>query len=142
MTINVLPCRSPLCANGLLSGEWVGDRWLNLYEIMLMDLPDERTGVSTVQFYVKELGRQGLDVAGFHFHWSGAPGVLAIHRQNIGMDPMEFSERTLDALNAALSNLKQVQHGGHRAGVQGGDPNMDGEGDDWGHDNRHRRRQL
>lgn len=109
MRINGRPCRSPLCANALLSGEWTEGAWMNLYEIMLEDLPDPRTGVSTVQYYLNALRNAGLDVAGVHFHWTGAPGVLAIHHQKTGMEPQEFTRRTLQALTAALKNAQRVK---------------------------------
>lgn len=109
MRINGVPCYNPLCANALLSGELRDGTWVNLYEIMLPDIADASTGVSTVQYYVNLLHDNGLDVAGFHFHWTGAPGHLAIHHQKLNMDPEEFTQRTLAALLPALSNLERVQ---------------------------------
>lgn len=111
MSINGLVSNSPLANNALYSSECTGNKFLNMYEIMLPDIPGTNGSPSTVQIYTRELARQGLDVAGVHFHWWGsnvAPGntlVAAIHHQNIGMTPMEFSQRTLNALEVAMRAL-------------------------------------
>lgn len=106
MTINGLPTNSPLGNNALFSSEVSQGKWLNLYEIMLPDIPGSGGQPSLCQKYVNALQRGGIDVAGNHYHWTGARMLgqfpLAIHSQAIGMDPVEFSNKQIGALRYAL----------------------------------------
>ena len=118
LMINGLASRSPLANNALYSSEVSGGKYLNLYEIMLPDIPGSNGEPSTTQRYVNAMARQGIDVAGNHYHWTGARmGVgpasyfaTAIHTQQVGMDPIEFTRRTILGLNAALGNMVDVRH--------------------------------
>lgn len=118
MKINGLPSKSPLANNALYSAECSRDKYLNLYEIMLPDIPGEDGEPSTAEFYVNQLGQQGLSVSGVHFHWWGSyifdaagnridRGVTAVHHQMVGMDPITFSQKTITALKAALQLIDQ-----------------------------------
>jgi hypothetical protein len=118
LKINGLPSKSPLSNNALYSAECTQGKYLNLYEIMLPDIPGENGEDSTAQFYVNQLSAQGLSVAGVHFHWWGSNvfdqngnridrGVTAVHHQNVGMHPIEFSQRTITALKPALQLIDQ-----------------------------------
>jgi hypothetical protein len=57
---------------------------------------------------------QDLDVAGVHFHWTGSfvfPNdhlVVAIHHQTTScMDPVVFSQKTINALLLALKVIQE-----------------------------------
>ena len=108
LLINGLPSMSPLAEYALYSAECSNGRFINLYEVMLPELPGSNGTRSTTSIYVDALGRQGLQVAGFHFHWLGFKtlitdaGLHAIHSQSEDLDPLEFSRRTIEALKEAL----------------------------------------
>lgn len=107
LTINGLPSRSPLSNNALGSAEVSNGRWLNLYEIMLPDVPGSNGDPSSAQRYANALMRTGIDVHGNHYHWSGARAMgqfpLAIHSVAVGMDPVEFAQKQLAAMKFALT---------------------------------------
>jgi len=103
LKINGLSSRSPLSNNALFSSECSEGKFINLYEIMLPDTPGSQGQESSSQFYVRKLAEQGLSVAGVHFHWWGTGGVAAIHHQmTTEMAPMEFSRRTIAALQETM----------------------------------------
>jgi len=116
MSINGQPSRSPLANYALYSAECSQNLYLNLYEVMIPDIPGRHGNYSTAEFYVNRLRDLGLDVAGVHFHWWGQHvldcdrGVIAIHHQKSGMHPLEFSRRTIAALEA-VGNLLQEREG-------------------------------
>lgn len=113
MKINGLTSRSPLANNALYSFECSRDKFINLYEIMIPDLPGRRGEKSTAQIYINALRDNGLDVAGVHFHWWGSQvfpqdrGVWAIHHQKVGMDPDEFSKRTIAAIKEVTRSIEE-----------------------------------
>lgn len=106
MRINGLISRSPLANNALFSSEISGGKYLNLYEIMIPDIPGVNGNPSSAERYVATLRDNGLDIAGVHFHWFGSTvvpndkGVTAVHHQKIGMDPREFIRRTALAIKS------------------------------------------
>lgn len=106
MKINGLRALSPLANNALFSSELSDGKWLNLYEIMLPDIPGTNGAPSSTQRYINAMQKLGIDVAGVHFHWTGSQMLnyfpLAIHSQNIGMHPIEFSQKQLQALQMAM----------------------------------------
>ena len=108
LVINGLPSLSPLANNALYSAEVSRGKWLNLYEIMLPDIPGSNGEPSTTQKYINAMQRQMVDVASSHYHWTGARMVgyfaTAIHTQQVGMDPIEFTRRTIAGLSAALGS--------------------------------------
>ena len=121
--INGLPSKSPLSNNALYSFECSQGHYLNLYEIMLPDIPGRDGEDSTVEIYVKLLYKYGLSVAGVHFHWwgqnlvRGNTLISAIHHQAIDMDPKEFSRKTIKALKKTMEVIDRRSghsgHGGH-----------------------------
>lgn len=106
LMINGLPSNSPLANNALYSCEVSRGKFLNLYEIMLPDIPGVNGDPSTTQRYINAMARQMVDVASSHYHWTGARMAgyfaTAIHTQQIGMDPIEFTQRTITGLQAAM----------------------------------------
>jgi hypothetical protein len=108
LKINGLPSHSPLANNALYSSELSNGIYLNLYEIMIPDIPGTNGQPSSAERYVAALRDNGLNVAGVHFHWFGATlgggdrGVIAIHHQGEGMNPIEFTRRTINALRTVM----------------------------------------
>ncbi|CAH6418637.1 Hypothetical protein POVN_LOCUS356 [uncultured virus] len=111
MSINGLQCNSPLCNNALYSAEVADGHWLNLYEIMIPDIPGRNGEPSTGDIYVNLLQEMGLEVDGNHYHWKGAyvmpqaTGILAVHHKGINIDPFEFSARTIRAIQEAADMI-------------------------------------
>jgi virulence-associated protein VapD len=111
MRINGLESKSPLSNNALYSFESIAGKFVNLYEIMVPDLPGRDGQKSTGQIYLNALRDNGLDVAGVHFHWTGGSVfkndkmVLAVHHQKIDMDPKDFSRRTIKAQQTVMSYI-------------------------------------
>ena len=111
MTINGLPTLSPLGNNALGSMEMSNGRWLLLYETMLPDVAGGDGMPSSVQRYVDALQRQGVQVAGNHYHWSGGKMMghfpLAIHSQSTAnLDPAQFTHAHLQAFQEFLASLR------------------------------------
>jgi hypothetical protein len=103
LKINGLESNSALANNALFSTECVDNKFLNLYETMLPDVNSNTQGnTSSVEDYVENLSKEGLNAAGVHFHWFGTSpaSVVAVHHQNVGMNPIEFANKTIQALNA------------------------------------------
>jgi hypothetical protein len=67
LSIDGLMSNSPLANNARYSTECINGHYLNLYEIMLPDIPGADGNVSTGEMYVNALGDNGLNVAGVHF---------------------------------------------------------------------------
>jgi len=106
LKINGLTSLSPLSNNALFSSECSEGKYLNLYEIMIPDQPGVNGLPSTGQIYTRSLWQSGVNVAGNHYHWNGQePSMLAIHSQNIGMHPLQFSQSHIKALNEIMPLL-------------------------------------
>ena len=104
LKINGLPSKSFLANNALYSAEISEGIVLNLYEIMIEDIPGVLGGESTAQAYIRMLSERGLQVSGVHFHWFGTDRrVAAIHHQNVGLCPLTFSKLTIEALKGTLA---------------------------------------
>ena len=109
LKINGLESSSPLANAALFSTECTGGKSLNLYEMMLPEGHSPTPGApSAAEAYAKELNNSGINVAGTHWHWWAAdPYVHAIHHQNVGMDPVQFANKTTKAL---FNYRKRAQH--------------------------------
>ncbi|HSX22274.1 MAG TPA: hypothetical protein VLE97_05815 [Gaiellaceae bacterium] len=108
MTINGIPSNSPLANNALYSTELAPGGWLNLYEIMVPDVPGKNGAPSLGTRYKNALQSLGVDVDGDHFHWAGGEMqgkfARAIHSRNFGMHPADFTQRQLQAFMAAFGH--------------------------------------
>jgi len=86
---------------------------LNLYEVMIPDIPGEKGNESTSEFYVRRLWELGLHVSGVHFHWWGSTVfdndhlVAAVHHQSTTLSLEDFSNRTIQALNEVMALLEE-----------------------------------
>ena len=112
LNIDGLASKSPLSNNALYTSERSEGKYINLYEVLVPDIPGVKGAPSTSQIYIDTLAREGLNVSAVHFHWTGSTvfpedlGVVAIHHYNIGMTPVDFSNRTIRALVAAATAIK------------------------------------
>ena len=107
MKINGLVSNSPLANNALFSFEKIGGQWLNLYEIMIPDTPNGPGQPSAAEVYATALVKNGLNSGVSHFHWwASEPYMAAIHHQNVGMDPVDFVNKTVNALLAAKPYMR------------------------------------
>lgn len=105
-TINGLPIRSPLASYALYSAEVSKGQWVNLYEIMLPDIPGKCGCKSSTEVYVEALVKLGISVEGDHYHWKGmCPYSFAIHSKAIGMDPCTFTKKQIAALKATIEYI-------------------------------------
>ena len=76
---------------------------------MLPDIPGKKGQKSTVQYYIDRLEKLGISVSASHYHWTGVgdPFMLAIHSYSQKLSPLDFTQRTLKALNETLRLIKQ-----------------------------------
>lgn len=106
LTINGLPSQSPLANNALLSAEITQNTFLNLYEIMIPDIPGTMGAPSSGEIYTEFLWRNGIRVEGDHYHWKGSRMMgyfpLAIHSEAVGMHPLAFARIQAAALREAF----------------------------------------
>lgn len=111
LKINGLESKSPLANAALFSTECSGGKFINLYEMMLPEGLAKAPGKkSNAELYAEELNKRGINVAGAHWHWwASDPYVAAIHHQNIGMNPVNFSNQTVNALD----NYQNRMHSGN-----------------------------
>lgn len=119
MKINGLPSKSALANNALYSFECSEGVYVNLYEIMLPDIPGQHGEPSTVEYYTKLLNKYGLSVSSSHYHWWGsfvlpeATLIAAVHHQttNNEITPLEFSRRTIQALKKTIKLIEERSGG-------------------------------
>lgn len=104
MSINGLKSRSPLANNALFSTEVADGKFLNLYEVMLPDIPGKNGKKSTVQYYIDLLSSENISISASHYHWTGvgAPFMLAIHSYSSDMNPECFVKKTSYAIRKTL----------------------------------------
>lgn len=106
MTINGVRSNSALANNALYSAEMTPYGFLNLYETMLPDIAGKDGKPSLGSLYKNALQAQGIEVDGDHFHWAGGEMMghfaRAIHSKSIGMSPIDFTQRQLQAFMAAF----------------------------------------
>jgi hypothetical protein len=105
LKINGLESKSPLANAALFSSECSNGKFLNLFEIMLESgLPAMGSGEkSNAELYADELNRRQVGTNVSHFHWWGSdPAVIAQHTQNVGMNPVDFT----DNIQQSLTNYK------------------------------------
>jgi hypothetical protein len=120
LKINGLASKSILANNALYSVECSENKFLNLYEITIPDIPGCDGRLSTAEIYIIELASQGLSVSGVNFRWLGAyiydenreidRGVVSVYHQAIGMNPLEFSRKTIKALENTLEVIEKRTH--------------------------------
>jgi hypothetical protein len=111
LKINCVPSTSFLANYASYSVEFSKGKYVNIYQISLPDIPGHPGERSTVQVYVNHLSRQGLEVATTNIDFLGGSkflndhGVIKIQHYAIGLDPIEFTKRTLHALQQAFAAI-------------------------------------
>lgn len=107
--INGLVSKSPIMNNALFSTEVSDDKYITLYEVVLPDIPGKNGNVSTVQYYIDNLQREGIKVAATHYNWTGVgdPFLLAIHSYSTTLAPECFVQKTLCVLNKTLNLINK-----------------------------------
>ena len=99
--INGLRSLSPLVNHAFDSAEVSGCKWLNLYQVMIPDIPGKFGCKSSGEIYTEALVKLGISIEGDHYNWKGScPFMLAINSKAIGMNPCEFSKKQIAALKA------------------------------------------
>jgi len=99
--INGLTSLSILANNAFYSAEVSCGKWLNLYQIMIPNIPGSCGSKSSGEVYNEALVKLGISIEGDHYNWKGAcPSKLAINSKAIGMDPCEFSKKQICAIKA------------------------------------------
>ncbi len=68
LVVNQLPLLSPLANNALYSAEVSCGKWVNLYEVMIPDIPGDNGCKSSSELYIKLLVDAGISVEGDHYH--------------------------------------------------------------------------
>lgn len=113
LKINGLESQSPLANAALFSSECADGKYMNLYEMMLPEGISKTPGnESNAEKYAKELNQLGINVAGTHWHWwASDPYVVAIHHQNIGMNPVVFVDKTVKALMNYRDRMNSGNYG-------------------------------
>ena len=112
-TINGLPVKSPLTTHGLYSAECSCEKYVNLYEIIIPDIPGCHGEDSTGKIFVKILAKHGIYADGDHFHWKGHIILKeqalpdAIHVVGIDIHPVYFTKVIIKALRKVLCITKQ-----------------------------------
>ncbi len=118
MKINGLPSKSPLTNNALYSAEVSKHKYINLYEIMIPDIPGKNGCVSTAQLYIDTLRDKGLHVSATHYHWTGVSMfdchvkhpehlIVAVHHFAHEFNPYEFSKKTIKALKITMKAIDE-----------------------------------
>jgi len=115
--INDLKSQSMLVNNAFYSFECACDRYLNLYEVTLPNIPGRNGRSSTVEVFVNKLRDNDLDVAGVNFKWFGGKsanlkkdkGLTTVYVQKANMNPCEFTRKTLSALKKALKVIAMYE---------------------------------
>jgi hypothetical protein len=115
--INDLKSQSILANNAFYSFESACDRYLNLYEVTLPNIPGRNGRPSTVEVFVNKLRDNDLDVAGVNFKWFGGKsanlkkdkGLVTVNVQKANMNPCEFTRKTLSALKKALKVIAMYE---------------------------------
>lgn len=109
MNVYGLEMKSPLFTNALASFEVAEDEngishYASAYEIMWPNINMEDIQSSTMNEYVKDLWKVGLDVHSDHYHWKSDMLHPAVHHMGIDIHPLEFSAKTVAAIQRLVSN--------------------------------------
>ncbi len=118
--VDSLKSKAMLLNNGFYSAEVAEGKYLNLYRVTLEDIPGRCGRLSTAQIYINTLAKLCLDVAGVNVSFTGqakhkkARGLITINHQNVGMNPCEFSRRTICALKKVLKVIKRREKCGSK----------------------------
>lgn len=91
---------SPLSNASIFTFERSGNQWINLHQTSIPDVNSIPNQVPPVDVYIKNLSSQGLRVSGKSQNWASSdPAIITIYHQSVGMDPVEFANRTVNSMS-------------------------------------------
>ena len=111
-TINGLVSKSPLVSHGLYTIECSDGKYINLYEVLIPDIPGCNGKDSTGKIFTRVLSKYDIITDGDHFHWKGHKIVKeqslpnAIHVVGIDIHPIFFTKVIIKALKKTLRVAK------------------------------------
>lgn len=101
--INGLCTQSMLANNSLFTSEVSCGKWLNLYQTNLPNVPGKCGCKSSGEVYIESLVKLGISVETDGYNWKGScPNMLTFRSKAIGMDPIDFSKKSIAAVKAVL----------------------------------------
>lgn len=104
--INGLCVRSPLVKNANYTAEVSNCQWVNLYEVILPNIPGKCGCKSTAEVYVEALIKLCISVDSITNDWLGqCQNKVQIRSKNIGMDPCTFTKKQIAALKATIEYI-------------------------------------
>ena len=101
---------SILTNNAFMTSECSDNNYLNLYQVILPDIPGSCGDDSTVEIFTKLLSKFGLSSLSILTYFgltTKCYPLLSIHVQNYGLCPEDFACRIVKALNEVLCVVKK-----------------------------------
>lgn len=106
--INGLVTLSSLANNAFYSAEVSCGKWINLYKIIIPNIPGNCGCKSTGELYTNELVKLGISIEGDYYDWKGTcQSVISINSKAIGMHPIEFTKKQIAAIKMVLECLNK-----------------------------------
>ena len=107
LKINGVTSKSILANNAFYSAEVSDCKWVNLYQILLPNIPGKCGCKSSIEIYIEALIKLGISVDTVSSSWAGScPDVVQINSKSIGMNPCEFSKKQISAIKTVLKYFK------------------------------------
>ena len=104
--INGLCIQSMLANNAFFSSEVSCGKWVNLYQVNIPNVPGKCGCKSSGEVYIEALVKLGISVSTDGYNWKGScPSMLTFRSMAIGMDPCEFSKKSIAAVKAVLEHF-------------------------------------
>lgn len=109
MDVNGLHMKSPLFTNALASFEIAQNvdgtyHYASAYEVMWPNISNRQP--SDMENYMENLWKLGMEVHADHYHWN-TDTYPGIHHMGIDMTPLDFSARTIVALQRLLQETER-----------------------------------
>lgn len=116
MHVDGLKMKSPIFTMALYSSEVAIDangvsHYAHAYEIMAKNIPSKDGSNSSMEEYTQALWQLGMKVHSDHYHWKTAELSPVIHHMGVDMTPLDFSRRTITALNRMMQKA-MINNGG------------------------------
>lgn len=112
MDVNGLHMKSPLFTNALVSFEIAQSvdgtyHYASAYEVMWPNISSSSRQSSDMGNYVENLWKLGMEVHADHYHWKSDMLHPAIHHMGVDITPLDFSARTIVALQRLLQETER-----------------------------------
>lgn len=113
MNVNGIQMKSPLFTNALASYEIAQEsdgsiHYVCAYELMWPNVSSPYGESSNVSNYVRNLWKLGMEVHSDHYHWKSDMLHPAIHHMGIDMFPVDFTARTIVAIQKLIDETDSV----------------------------------